>query len=276
MRTLVIPLLVVLISPVHGAFERLPYAGRGVALGFASASLPGCPWGVWHNPAALNVRAAQSVSVSYIPGVFGITELSHASAVYTQPFTFGTMGVGASRFGFNLYRETRLAVSASTSVNDFVHAGITLNYYNVSIQNYGAAAAPGLDAGLMIEISDELWWGSFVGNVTGTAIGGSREKIPQLFSTGITFSPVREALLTAGLSKDIRHPVQVGAGFEYSFLDMFAARIGTSTEPAMLTAGVGITVAFGRFDYGFSSHSLLGSTHTISLTVLFNEVGDRK
>ncbi len=271
MRRLIIPLLVILVTPMFGAFERLPYSGRSAALGFSSVSLAACPWGIWHNPAGLSATATQAVSVSFVPGVFGMTELSHAAGVYSHPFPFGTLGVGASRFGFELYRETRLALSASTAISDDLHLGVTINYFGLGIQNYGTAATFGVDAGLLVRISDDVWWGSLLGNINAAAIGASKEKLPQILSTGVAFSPVSEALLVAAVTKDIRHPVQISAGLEYTFLDVFAARVGTSTEPSIMTAGVGVTVAFGRFDYGFSSHSLLGSTHTISLTIHFNE-----
>jgi hypothetical protein len=187
------------------------------------------------------------------------------------PTSEGTFGFGASRFGFELYKEVRAAISFARALSDDLKGGITVNYYNLSIQNYGSASTFGIDVGLLVDIVDNVQWGFVALNVNAPAIGAAKEKLPQVFATGVAYTPFKGAGVYTSVSKDLRYPVEVQVGVEYEFVEMIAIRAGTSSEPSTLNAGMGIHYSFARLDYAFTSHTELGITHQFSLSL---NVGD--
>ena len=254
-------------SPSNAAFDQLPHGSRSAALGSALVALAGNEWAVFSNPALLRTIQGRLVSLSYAPQPFELRELARAAASYIEPTSIGTFSISASRFGFELYRETRLSLSFSDDLTDIVKGGLSLNYYSLSIQNYGSAASFGVDIGLIVEISDALRWGFAAFNLNAPTIGAAKEKLPQMFSTGVSFEPVRDAVIVASIVKDIRYVAEFHFGVEYTLVDMLSLRAGTTSDPNTLNAGVGIFYSFMRLDYAFSSHYELGVTHQFSVSL---------
>ena len=74
-------------------------------------------------------------------------------------------------------------------------------------------------------------------------------------------------LILADLVKDVRFPVNLKFGFEYTPVRSIAFRVGWNSDPSLISAGVGFQFSRFRLDYGFSDHQVLGASH--SLSVLF-------
>lgn len=254
-----------------GAFERSAVGARGAAMGGAVVAAAGNEWTAMVNPGALQTVGRRTLALFYAPQPFEMKELAFGAAVYVEPTSLGTFAIGASRFGFELYHETRCVLSYAGKVTAGVRLGVNLVYYALSIRNYGSASSFGIDLGVLVDVADGVRWGFSALNPNGAIIGAAREKLPQVFSTGVGWAPVSGVELLAGVAKDVRFPAEVHAGFEYTMFDVLAVRAGTTSEPGMLHAGVGVKAAFARFDYAFSSHSELGNTHQISVSL---ELGD--
>ncbi len=249
------------------AFERTTQGGRAVAMGGSLVALSGNEWSAFTNPATLMTIGERTVSLFYAPQPFELKELSHGAASYVEPTSIGSFALSASRFGFELYKETRIALSYCDEVGGVVKGGINLDYYSLSIQNYGSASTIGIDVGVLVDISDEVRWGFAAFNLNAPTIGAAKEKLPQVFSTGVTYNPIQEAIIAASIVKDIRYPTELHIGVEYSLMEMIALRAGTTSDPNTLNAGVGIHYSFVQVDYAFSSHSELGMTHQFSLSL---------
>ncbi|MEO8168985.1 MAG: hypothetical protein ABI623_12105 [bacterium] len=254
------------------AFERMNLGSRSAAMGNSLVALPSNEWSAFVNPAGLGTIQERTVSLFYVPQPFEVKELSHGAATYVEPTSFGTFALSGSRLGFELYNETRVGLSYSNEFAAAVKGGLTVNYYSVSIQNYGSAGTFGIDAGLLIDISDQVRWGFAAFNLNAATIGVAKEKLPQVFSTGTTFAPVGEAVIAASIVKDVRFPLELHMGVEYSLLEMIALRAGTTSDPNTLNAGIGIKYSFAQFDYAFSSHNELGMTHQFSLSLRLGDL----
>jgi hypothetical protein len=271
MKQVVVFLLLVAASTADAAFERTVQGSRCAAMGGACAAVGSNEWAAFTNPAALRTIGARSLALFYAPQIFEIKELSNAAASYIEPTSFGTFALSASRFGLDLYNEARAALSYGDAIAEGVSFGVTLNYYSLSIQNYGSAGTFGVDVGALVDVSDNVQWGFVAFNLNAAKIGAEKEKLPQVFSTGVAYSPFGEATLAVGIRKDLRFPVEVHVGVEYEFIKMIALRAGTASEPSMMNAGVGIRYDFFRLDYAFSSHAELGITHLFSLALNVGE-----
>jgi hypothetical protein len=263
--------LLVAASSADAAFERTVHGSRAAAMAGAFVAVDGNEWSAFTNPAALTTIGARSLALFYAPNIFEMKELSNAAASYIEPTSFGTFALSAARFGLDLYRESRAALSYGNEIASGVNIGVSLNYYSLSIQNYGSAGTFGADVGVLVDVAESVYWGFAACNLNAAKIGAANEKLPQVFSTGIAYSPFNEATLAASLRKDLRFPVEVQVGVEYEFLEMIAVRAGTSSEPSMMNAGVGVRYSFVRLDYALSSHAELGITHQVSLSLNLGE-----
>ncbi len=249
------------------AFERMPQGGKAISMGGASVALWQNPWAAFSNPGALVSVGDRTVSLFYSPQPFGLKELASGSFSFLEPMQIGTFALSGTRFGFELYREVTLTASYSRMFEEIFACGVNVNYYSLSIQNYGSASAIGIDVGLLITISDELQWGCAASNLNAPRIGAAKEKLPQGFSTGVCYRPTPNATLVADIFKDIRYETELHIGIEYSVLDLVDIRGGTAGGPSTLTAGVGIHYSLLELDYAFTNHPDLGMTHQASLSI---------
>jgi len=264
--------LLMLGHPAFAAFESYTPGARSIGMGGVSVALVNNEWAAFANPGVLNSLQQRSISVFFSPQPFGLKELSRGSFSYVEPTSVGRFGLSGSRFGFALYRETALGVSYGNSVSDAFEYGLTLTYYSLIIQNYGTDWTLGVDVGALVHISDQVSSGFAAFNVNAPTIGTANEKLPQVYSTGIAYQPIPEATLGIALVKDIRFPTEFHVGLEYAIFDVVALRGGLTNEPATMNAGVGISYSFVKFDYAFSSHVDLGTTHDLSISLLLGSL----
>lgn len=273
MKNLIVVSIIIVIGVYRSraAFEHLSHGSSTIALGGAASAMRNNPWAAFCNPGSLATLEVRMLSLYYAPQPFGLKELAHGSFSYVEPLTFGTLGASGSRYGFDLYREVDLHLSYGREINGLFSFGGSVHYYHLSIERYGSASTFGVDVGLLARFSDQVRWGFTAFNVNGPSIGSSREKLPQVFVMGGAYSPIPEAELIADLEKDIRYPVQLHVGVQYSPLDVLALRAGTNSEPSVLCAGVGIHYSLIQLDYAFTNHADLGVTHHVSLSLYLGE-----
>jgi hypothetical protein len=256
----------------HAAFEHLAQGSNSIGMGGAIIAELSNPWTAFSNPGGLATMDGRVLSLYYSPQPFGLKELARGSFSFVEPTSIGTFAASGSRYGFELYREVDIQVSFGRMINDMFSAGVSVHYYHLSIERYGSAQAIGVDVGLLAHLTDQIRWGFAAFNANAPTIGRAKEKLPQVFSTGVAYSPMPEVTLAADLEKDIRFPVELHAGVQYLFLDLLAVRVGTTGDPSMLSAGLGIHLSLVRLDYAFANHEDLGPTHQVSLSLYLGEL----
>lgn len=249
-----------------GGFEQLETGARVRSLGGAAIGLANEAWAIAYNPSGIAQLSAAEVSLFYSPNPFGISELRQMSVAGALPTELGSFGLFARQFGFDLYKEFNLAVCYSTEVSN-VFVGLAVNYHSVSIARYGSAGTVGIDVGLLIPILENVRWGLAARNVNAPKIGSSGERLPQLFTGGLLYEPVRRLGITFDVQKEIDFPLAAKLGVEYWIVDEMALRIGAADQPAAYAGGIGIRYAFFQVDYAFHTHQDLGISHHASITL---------
>lgn len=250
-------------------FENTDLGARAVGLNGAFTSVSDNSLAIFYNPAGLGQLKYRDFSVFYNPAPFGLSELSTAAFTYAEPLKYGTIGAGIRTYGFDLYKETCILLSYGNNFKNRLFYGANFNFYHLNIQNYGSATSLGIDVGAMAYINKYLRWGFFGKNITGSTIGESKEKIAQVYRTGFNFKPVNEAGLMLEIEKDVKYPLSVRAGFEYSLLDYVDLRAGVGSEPTSFTGGIGFNYNIFQLDYALYKSPDLGITHQGSLTINF-------
>ncbi|MBK8981924.1 MAG: hypothetical protein IPM38_06275 [Ignavibacteria bacterium] len=250
-------------------FENTETGARATGLNGAFTSLSNNSLAVFYNPSGLGQLKFREISVYYGPEIFGVSGLSQAALSYTEPTGLGVFGAGVKTFGFELYRELTFSLSYGNVIREKVFLGVNANYYDLSIKNYNSASAFGLDIGAMAYITDFMKWGFSAKNLSGSSIGISKEKIPQVYRTGFTFQPLSNLLMIIEAEKDVKYPLSFRSGFEYSVYDIADLRTGISTEPVSFSAGIGLNYNMFQIDYTVNNHQELGISHQGSVTLNF-------
>ncbi len=267
MKRAMLALLIWASCEVHAAFEHLGRGSSVIAMGGASVAAALDAWAAFSNPAILPALDERVLSLYYSPQPFGLKELAHGSFSFVEPTSIGAFAVSGSRFGFELYRELDFQISYGGTLSDLLSGGVNLHYYHLSIERYGSAGTIGVDIGLLAHVSDQLRWGFTAFNVNAPTIGIAKEKLPQVFVTGLSYSPIPEATIAADIEKDIRYPAELHVGIEYTLMELLDLRAGTTSDPSTLSAGLGIHYSIVQLDYAFTDHTELGATHQVSLSV---------
>lgn len=276
MKRLFLILLILWAVNVSAQFENTDVGARPVALGGAFTSLSDNSLAIFYNPAGLGQVKYREFSAFYSPAPFGLTDLSTAAISYSEPLSFGTIGAAYKTYGFELYRENNFILSYGNSYKKKIFYGANLNLYNLNIQNYDNATAFGVDIGAMAYIAKFLQWGFFGKNITGTKIGISNEKIAQVYRTGFTFQHEDKVRVIGEIEKDVKYPISVRGGLEYSVIDFLDLRFGVGSQPAIFSAGVGINYNLFSFDYAFTKSEDLGFTHLGTVSVNFGGLKGKK
>ena len=79
----------------------------------------------------------------------------------------------------------------------------------------------------------------------------------------MTYRPVSDLITVVELSSDERPRFR--CGMEYAYQQRYFARVGLSTNPLLMTFGLGCRVSHYHIDLGTEVHPVLGLSPQISL-----------
>jgi len=254
-------------SRLLGAFEPQIPGGRSAALGGAGVAASLDVWSAFSNPGALSAIPSRTLSLTYAPQQFGLSELARGAFSYVEPTNIGSFALSGTRFGFILYREVEFRFAFGTEITPAFSVGASVDYYHLTVERYGSASTIGLDVGMVLTVSEEVRWGFAASNINAPTLGDEKEKLPQVFSTGVSYQPFYGGAIIVDLVKELQFPVELRAGIEYTVFDLIALRGGASSDPSLLCAGVGVHYDAFCIDYAFTNHVDLGITHQFSISI---------
>ena len=257
------------------AYTQYSPGARQISMANSDVALANDVFSIFNNPAGLSQLNWREVGIYYSPAPFGLTELSNGYVAYNEPFDFGSISIGGMTYGFELYRESKIALGYSYNYENILFAGATVNYHSFSIQNYGSTSAIYFNIGGLVYILDELRWGFAVSNLNRASIADIDDQIPMVLSTGFSYDILQNFSLNFALEKDIRFNPSVQLGIEYDIIEYLSLRAGTSNDPSRFTAGVGINYSIFSLDYAFFTHQDLGLTHQAGIILTFGKEGSR-
>lgn len=272
----VIILFLVSFRITYSQFELIDIGAKPISMGGAFTSLANNSNAVYYNPAGISQLPFREVSIFYSPAPFGLKELANGSVNFVQPTKFGAFGLSAKTYGFELYKEITATLTYANNYNRKIYYGANINYYNLKIQNYGSASTFGIDIGAMAYLTDFLRWGFSAFNLNRPSIGTQKDKLPQVYRTGLSIQPRTDLNFVLDVEKDTRYTASVKAGIEYTMYDMINLRAGIGTEPTKFSGGVGFCYSLFEIDYGFYNHQDLGLTHQGTITINFGGEKGRK
>lgn len=269
MKVIIIFIFLLQYSVIAG-FEQTNIGSRANAIGGAFVGLSDDCWGIFYNPAGLSRLIHNEAAVYYSPRPFGLSELSTTALAFNYYITYGTFAFAAKKYGFELYKEISGTLSFANSILG-INIGTSFHVHTLTIKGYGNDYTIGIDLGIIFPLASNLLFGCSAKNINAPTIGQKKEKLPQLFSFGTSYSPVNNLLLLLDYEKEIMFDGSIKAGIEYRVFDFGALRFGVNEKPSSVSAGLGLKYSSLKIDYAFINHQELGLTHSITIGFLWGE-----
>ncbi|MEW6195067.1 MAG: hypothetical protein AB1521_07925 [Bacteroidota bacterium] len=251
------------------SFSQINPGARQIALAHSDVAGKGDAFSLFNNPAGIAETTNREIGFYYSPAPFGVKELSNAFGSYVEPTSIGSFGAGFMIYGFELYKETKIALGYGRIISNSFKLGVTAVYKNVSIKNYGSRGYLIINAGSIIALTQEINIGLSIENITRTTIADEDDQIPVVFASGISYKIIDELNTYLAIRKEINFEASVLFGTEYRPIDFLVLRLGTATETNSYSGGVGILYDFIQADYAVTSHPDLGLTHQFGLILRF-------
>ncbi len=268
MKRQLIILLFLLISWSQSFSQNHP-GTRHIALSHSDISFSTDAFSVFNNPAGLTYLKNRVAGFFYSPSPFGLSELSSAASTFSKNFQFGSFSGGAMIYGFDLYRETKIALGFGNKITQNISIGLTSIYNHFSIQNYGAKGVFTFNLGGIAELSKSFLIGFLVENFSRSSVGKEKDQIPVLLNAGICYLANGQVTLYFNLQKEVRFDPSVSFGAEISLIDFLQLRVGASNEQDTFSGGFGIKFSFAQAEYAVTSHPELGFSHQFGIIVSF-------
>jgi hypothetical protein len=248
---------------------------KQIAMANSDVALSDDVFALFNNPAGLAQINWRELGLYYSPSPFGFNELASGYIAYIEPLGFGSAGIGAMTYGFDLYRESRLLLSFSTLYLNKFFAGVSFNYHIVSIKGYGDKSIFYLNGGCLAYLTDELRLGFYIQDINQASFVPKDDQLPILLDVGLSYTIYENLSLNIAVEKDIRYNASVKSGINYDIIDNLSLRIGFANEPSKFSCGIGIHFSYFNFDYSVFTHQDLGLTHQAGIVISFEKEGNR-
>ena len=252
-------------------FSQFNPGAKEIALSNSDIAVSNDVFAIFNNPAGLGQIKHREIGAFYSPSPFGMNELKNAYAAFNQPMNFGALAIGGMIYGFELYKETKISLGTSYNYKNSFYIGATLNYKNISIQNYGSKNAIIFDIGLLAIITDELHFGFSYRNITRTSLNSGTDDLPVEICSGLSYKIVDKCNLSFAVEKDIRYKASPRFGIDYRIIEYLSLRTGFSKYPNLYSFGIGIHYSVFNFNYALFTHQELGLTHQIGVIITFRK-----
>lgn len=240
---------------------------KSISMGQTGAAIPENSWAVFSNA---SLMPTQQNRVSFYGFRYvGIAEITDMAASFNYQTSWGTIGAGLHRYGFNLFNENRFILGYKNKMGKF-HYGGSVSYTHVyQGGNYGSAGAVGFDLGLAAQIVNKLWFGARATNLNRPAYGDTDEELPRELAAGFSYHLASRVLFTAELVKDVKFPVSLRSGVQFEIIKSLFARAGITTEPSTYSFGFGYEAATWNLNFGLQQHNPLGLSPGLDLGINF-------
>jgi len=249
-------------------------AARQIALGNSAYALADDAFSLFYNPAGFAQIPWIEISAYYSPSPFGLNELSTAYFAVNRNFGFLSAALGASVYGYELYRETTFAFGVSKRFFKKLFVGFSTEYRAVSVKNYGSSSIFEFNLGAVYYLNETLKIGFASKNLL-RAYFAEENDAGSEFSLGAAYFPIENASIIFAVTKELGFPLAFKFGTEYGIFKYLDLRIGYETEPKIYTAGVGVKYGLAQIDYAVIVHRALPLTHQASVTVAFENIENR-
>ncbi len=260
---------------LHAGGDPLPIGARFGGMGGTGLTLTDL-WSIRLNPAGIAGIEVPTAGLFYQRHWLS-EELAHQGLAVALPLGKGVLGIGADRFGYSLYNETKASLTYAMPFGDGLRAAVQMDYIGVGLgENYGRTGTLVAELGMQARITDALWIGAHIYNpnrsgfgTTGDAAVLVDERVPTVVRAGMTYTFSKKLLMTLEAEKDIDQSERFRVGMEYQPNKVLYLRTGISSKPTGSHFGVGFHLEKIDIDLAVAVRSMLGPTTMLNLNYRF-------
>lgn len=245
--------------------QYLPISGgRAAGMGNTSLLLED-EFGLFNNPAALTVARFSGLG-AYNMRYTGIG-LAEVSAALLTPIANFNSGLGINYYGDEIFNQMDIRLAGSHK-SGFARLGLSFNYHQFYLENYGFKRSVSLDAGGLFELLPVLELAILIRNITrATLSNGSYGKLSSVLATGISYQPINNFRIDLQIDKNIELPLSATLGIEYLLTDIVAIRTGFKPTNSMGSLGFGLSWKHLKFDFAGQYQSQIGYSAMFSFVI---------
>ncbi|MCX6185563.1 MAG: hypothetical protein NTU43_01020 [Bacteroidetes bacterium] len=216
---------------------------------------------VWSNKAEISI---------YNEMKYRLSNLSLSNINILIPFKHFHLGASINYFGYNLYNQQKFNVAIARKLNSQFSLGISMALFGVNISENSQAYAFLGDIGIQYIPTKKWHFGLSLFNPTQSKLSENNNlKIPTYARMGVSYNVSDKLLCNAEFEKSLGLPEIYRTGFAYKIHPSFILRAGGSSNPFLLTFGVGVKWSKLKVDMATSYHQVLGITPHLSLIYVF-------
>lgn len=250
-------------------FPQFIPGAKNASLGFSDLTGYNDKFSLFSNPASIASYKNNHAAVFFSPSPFGLKELVTSSATTNYHSIYGNIAIAATRYGFDLYNETKfLAAYAGRFIPD-LYTGITLEMRKLTIANYGNTSAFNMIFGLTYIPYKNISIACVLNNPFGFSYKNTSGQIPTTISLGFGMLFGDLIKLTASLEDETDRDLSFAYGMELFLHEYITIRAGNNSGFNMLTFGLGINYLYLGVNYAVLLHDELGYTHQAEIYVEF-------
>jgi hypothetical protein len=253
---------------VHAAFEKVSAGAAPAALGNAITAGSNSPYAIYYNTAGIADIEKFQIIFS-ISSIFELKDLYQTDIIVNFPVVGHGVSVALNRLGNSLYQEVQLTAASKYEIVQKGALGLSVQYYSLSIKNYGNDSAIGISVSFLYDLSQEYSVGAMITNINKPRLGQIGEKLPQTINLGLSFTPSENLGFYIDSFHDSRFKNEIRAGFLFRPVKLVRFRAGIEDAINTYSFGIGFKSALIDFDYAIQIHSFLGPSHVISLELEF-------
>ncbi len=258
----------IFMTPVDSmaAFERMGIGADVCGMSIIGVSQIDPLFIPFTNPATEPVREGWSFSTFYSRR-YNMRDLTHMSLSFSATGGRILWSLGGEKFGNDIYSEELAVLGMGFPVTGRTRMGFAVRLHRLRIQGYGEAFAPGFDAAWFSMPIENLQFGVVWRGLNRPELGSSSIKVPSGLIVGLGGSFTDRIMWTVEGNRTIVTGGGVGFGFAYNVSRPLKVRMGYRRETGEYSLGTTLHLSLFRWDYAFSFHPVLGTTHyfTISL-----------
>ncbi len=260
---------------VHAGGDPLPIGARFAGMGNSGLTLTDV-WSIRMNPAGLAGVKVPTAGMFYQQHWLS-EDLAHQAVAVAVPLGRGVLGIGADRFGYSLYNETRTSLAYAMHFGEGLRAAVQMDHIGVALgENYGRSGTLVAELGVQARITDALWIGAHIFNpnrsgfgTTGDAAVTVDERPPTVMRVGMAYTFSTKLLMTLEAEKDMDRQERFRVGVEYNPSKVLFLRTGVSTGPARSHFGAGFRLDRVDIDLAVAVRAQLGPTPMLNLNYRF-------
>lgn len=248
----------------------------GVASGMGGvSSITSDAWSVFNNPGTLGGIKHHIISF-YSENRFLMAGLNRGQFSVALPTKQGTISLGFSHFGNNVFNRQQLALGFGRALGRTLQVGIGLHYIQTRMGLFGNLPSVGASIGISYPVTPQVQIGVHIFNPNQSRIGpGKEERHPTYFRSGFQWKINSQLKLAAETDFILKNGMTWKVGSEYKISKEFFWRAGINYRPFSFTLGAAFHIKNIQLDISTGYFPILGMVPGFGGTALF-PISDEK